>query len=304
MNVLELFSGTKSVGKVCDSLGWNSVSVDLLLDADHQVDIMDFDYKQYPKDYFSLIWASPPCTFYSRLQNCWIGRKRKDGILVTKEWIEEQRKESDKLIIKTFEIINYFNPYLWFLENPQTGTLKDRDIMKNLNYYDVDYCMYSDWGYKKRTRIWTNKENWEGLLCNGKCGNIMEVDNQQLHSERIGTSKTVNDNGKIIRVNTAELRKKYKNHKNLQHKVVLGNGYEMIDGKKVLCNSKEKRDKLKHKLNVSKDVHTIGANKNMKHKAVVAGGAGGGEQINIGGGTDRLDRYRIPPDLIYSLFLD
>ena len=42
----------------------------------------------------------------------------------------------------------------------------------------------------------------------------------------------------------------------------------------------------------------------MKHKAVVAGGAGGGEQINIGGGTDRLDRYRIPPDLIYSLFLD
>ena len=30
MNVLELFSGTKSIGKVCDQLGWNSVSVDML----------------------------------------------------------------------------------------------------------------------------------------------------------------------------------------------------------------------------------------------------------------------------------
>ena len=55
INVLELFSGTKSVGKVCDSLGWSSVSVDLILPADHEVDIMDFDYKQYPKDYFDII---------------------------------------------------------------------------------------------------------------------------------------------------------------------------------------------------------------------------------------------------------
>jgi hypothetical protein len=28
--------------------------------------------------------------------------------------------------------------------------------MFNLPYTDVDYCRYSEWGYKKRTRIWTN----------------------------------------------------------------------------------------------------------------------------------------------------
>ena len=62
VKVLELFSGTRSIGKVCDQLGWESVSVDLIMEADHKCDIMDFDYKQYDKDYFDIVWASPPCT--------------------------------------------------------------------------------------------------------------------------------------------------------------------------------------------------------------------------------------------------
>ena len=52
MNVLELFSGTGSIGKVCEKLGWNPISLDLDNRADIVCDIMDFDYKQYPKDYF------------------------------------------------------------------------------------------------------------------------------------------------------------------------------------------------------------------------------------------------------------
>ncbi len=277
---LELYSGTKSVGKVCDALGWESVSVDLFLEADFKCDIMDFDYKQFSKDHFDIVWASPPCTFYSNLQNCWIGRKRKDGTLVSKEWIEEQRKESDKLIKKTFEIINYFNCEYWFLENPQRGQLKDREVVKDIPFYDVDYCKYSDWGYQKRTRIWTNKKDFKPLTCNKDCENMIITDTQKLHSERMGTSKTIEDNGKIIRVNTKKLREKYKDFPNIQaqHKKVLGNGYEIINGKKELCNTKELRKKQKkHKTDSSKD---------------------------IGGGTDRLDRYRIPADLIFSLFLD
>ena len=44
MNVLELFSGTGSVGKVCKEIGFDVVSVDLLLPADFKCDIMDFDF--------------------------------------------------------------------------------------------------------------------------------------------------------------------------------------------------------------------------------------------------------------------
>jgi site-specific DNA-cytosine methylase len=227
LKVLELFSGTKSVGKVCDALGWDAVSVDLILPADHQCDIMDFDYKQYPKDYFDIVWASPPCVCYSNLQSCWLNRKKKDGIIYTKEIMEKNMDESDKLVLKAFEIIDYFKPELWFVENPQTGKLKDRDIMKDKPFYDVDYCMYSDWGYQKRTRIWTNKIDWNGKLCDksGSCGNMILLDNKRrLH--------------------------------------------------KTNCGNTEKQQAVRNYLSIK------------------------------GGGTNRLERYRIPEELILSLFLD
>tara|TARA_R100000353_G_scaffold155079_1_gene113856 strand:+ start:147 stop:839 length:693 start_codon:yes stop_codon:yes gene_type:complete len=230
MRVLELFSGTRSVGKCCDQLGWESISVDMILPADHQVDIMEFDYKQYPKDHFDIVWGSPPCTNYSRLKKCWFGKKLKNGIIYTKEQNEKEQDEADILVKKTFEIIEYFNPHLWFVENPQTGNLKNRSFMKDIRFYDVDYCMYSNWGYKKRTRIWTNKKDFNNLLCDGSgsCGNMVE-------------------------------------------------------------NTKQ------HKLNVSKDVHTIGEKK-LKHFSDVS--------KDVGSGTNRLDRYRVPEDLIFSLFLE
>jgi hypothetical protein len=92
-----------------------------------------------------------------------------------------------------------------------------------------------------------------------------------------------------------------------QHNKVLANGYEMIDGKKVVCNTKEKRDKLRHKLNSSKDVHTIGEKKTkMKHKQVCDGGYDKRTKTHQAdsskSGTNKLDRYRIPEELIFSLF--
>ena len=196
MNVLELFSGTGSIGKVCEKLGWNSISVDLELPATHECDIMDFDYKQYPKDYFSIVWASPPCCSFSILQGSWIGRhKRVDGVLVL--FTEEQRQldmlEGDQLVKRTLEIIDYFNPEIWFMENPQSGKLKDRDFMKDIPYYDVDYCKYSDWGYRKRTRIWTNKKDWNNLMCKKDCGYIIEGK----HKNNLGNDVFKKDGKKV-----------------------------------------------------------------------------------------------------------
>ena len=269
---LELFSGTKSVGKVCDQLGWESVSVDLIMDADHKCDIMDFDYKQYDKDEFDIIWASPPCTNYSALKKCWYGRKLKNGIVYTKELNEIDQNEADKLVLKTLEIINYFNCEYWFMENPQTGNLKNREIVQGIPFYDVDYCMYSDWGYKKRTRIWTNKKDWENKMCDnsGSCGNMIQIPNKK------------------------------------QHCKVLANGYEMINGEKVVCNTKEKRDAFRklHKTNCENTEKIQAVRKHLKSIGIGKDAIAKGQKAVAGGSTNRLDRYRIPEDLIFSLFLD
>ena len=159
MKVLELFSGTRSIGKCCDQLGWESVSVDLILPADHNVDIMNFDYKQYDKDEFDIIWASPPCTEYSRAKS--------QGV--------RDIEGANKIVIKTLEIINYFNCKWWFIENPQTSLLKHQSFMKELQYVDGDYCMYG-LPYRKRTRFWTNKifDEEPLQLCNKKCGSFID----------------------------------------------------------------------------------------------------------------------------------
>lgn len=196
MNVLELFSGTGSVGKCCEKLDWSWYSVDLEFDADFKGDIMDFDYKQFPKDWFDVIWASPPCTNYSKLQDGWLGRMRK-GKVYTKEIQEEEMKEDDKLVQRVFEIIDYFQPEYWFIENPASSRMKERPMMKDVPNYVVDYCRYCDWGYKKRTRIWTNKKDWTPLTCNGNCGNmVITNDGRKLHKTNLGnTSRRIMTGG-------------------------------------------------------------------------------------------------------------
>ena len=170
MKVLELFSGTRSVGKICDELGWETISVDMVLPADHQCDIMDFDYKQYPKDTFDIVWASPPCHTFSKIQDSWIGRKQKGEIVTMDTILKRIDKEGLPLLRKTQEIINYFDPKYYLIENPGTSKMKNYLDLPN---YVVDYCMYSDWGYRKRTRIWTNLEGFQAKTCDKKCGNMI-----------------------------------------------------------------------------------------------------------------------------------
>ena len=66
--MLELFSGTGSVGKVAREKGWDVVSVDIDPRADINVDIMEWDYRSSGMT-FDVVWGSPPCTMYSKYQD-------------------------------------------------------------------------------------------------------------------------------------------------------------------------------------------------------------------------------------------
>jgi hypothetical protein len=150
--LLELFSGTGSVGSVFRERGCEVVALDRDMEADLRVDVMDWDYTVYPRGHFDIVWASPPCTEYSVAKT--VGVRRID--------------EANAIVQRTLEIIDYFGPRYFVIENPQTGHLKRQAFMRDIPYTDVDYCRYG-MPYRKRTRLWTNLKFTPRPLCRGDC---------------------------------------------------------------------------------------------------------------------------------------
>jgi len=109
MQVLELFAGSRSIGKVAEALGMEVYSSDLVpFDGiDYAVSILDFDVSKVPFKP-DIIWASPPCTAFSVAA---IGRN----------WNHDKTPKTDgarfgiQLVEKTIEIIKHFNPKYLFI---------------------------------------------------------------------------------------------------------------------------------------------------------------------------------------------
>ena len=211
MKLLELFSGTHSIGKVAKELNIEVISLDRDLPADIQEDIMTWNYKIYPEGHFDIITASPVCLWWSVCRQSWIGRKMKahgDKIITKKILQEDIDKYGKPMVDKVREIINYFKPKYYWIENPQTGKMKE--YITDIPYYDVDYCMYSDWGYKKRTRFWTNIKGFNNLLCKKDCKNIIIIKEEnkkdkKLHINNCGNKKILN----IVKRHSKDVSKNY-----------------------------------------------------------------------------------------------
>ena len=66
--LLELFCGTKSIGRAFEAAGWEVVSLDIVSKFEPTIlcDIRSWDYALFPPGHFDMVWASPVCAEYSR----------------------------------------------------------------------------------------------------------------------------------------------------------------------------------------------------------------------------------------------
>ena len=163
--VLELFSGTGCVGKVCQEYGYDVISLDYnkKFKSTHVVDILEWDYTIYPKDYFDIIWASPDCTTWSLATG---GKYRtKANIYGLNNIYQSRATIGNNMILKVIEILDYFKPSKWYIENPR-GQLQHYPPLQNFikevngNMTVVYYGNYN-WGFPKPTNIWSNMKLWD-----------------------------------------------------------------------------------------------------------------------------------------------
>jgi len=155
MKILELFAGSRSIGKVADRLAFDVYSSDIeqFGGIDYVTDIMDFDVTKIPFKP-DIIWASCPCTAFS------VAAIGKNWTKVGDDYIPKNPRAEFglKLVQKTLEIIEHFNPTYFFIENPR-GMLRKMPIMADLPRQGVTYCQYGDTRMKP-TDIWTNSIKW------------------------------------------------------------------------------------------------------------------------------------------------
>ncbi len=147
MRALVLFSGTRSIEKVLQAQGHETVSLDIdpTFGPDLCMSILDFDETAFAPDHFDFVWASPCCQAYSRARTK--AKISRDVVMTA----------SDKLVVKTRQIIAHFHDALWVVENPATSLMWMREASGGLGADSVvtSYCC---WGtlFRKDTRLANN----------------------------------------------------------------------------------------------------------------------------------------------------
>ncbi len=151
IKVLELFAGSRSIGKAAEKLGCKVFSVDWqkFENIDLSIDIEFLQPNDIPfvPDF---IHMSPDCTTYSVMALS----KHRNGVIPKTEYA----KKCDNVIIHCLELIKYYlsiNPKLIYtIENPR-GMLRKMPFMRGLERKTVWYCRYN-YPIAKPTDIWTN----------------------------------------------------------------------------------------------------------------------------------------------------
>lgn len=160
LKVLELFAGTRSIGKAFEEKGHEVFSVEWDKDfenIDLYADILSVSANDILSKFGhpDVIWASPDCTTFSIAAISHHRKRNPDtGNL---DPVSDYAKFCDKVDQHVLQLIKDLDPILYFIEN-QRGGMRKMIWMKSLPRYTVTYCQYGDTRMKP-TDIWTNHPN-------------------------------------------------------------------------------------------------------------------------------------------------
>lgn len=162
MIVLELFAGTRSIGKAFEAAGHTVYSVDwdrkfpnMALYADIGT-LTASDIIELCGGVPDVVWMSPDCTSYSIAAISHHRTKNPTtGELEPRSEYAAFCDKVNKHIINV--VVNELKPRYFFIENPRAG-MRKMSFVKDLPMYTVTYCQYGD-TRQKPTDIWTNHPN-------------------------------------------------------------------------------------------------------------------------------------------------
>lgn len=157
MKVLELFAGTRSIGKAFEARGHEVFSIEWdksFENIDMYADIGQIRSDQIRSEFGQpdVIWASPDCTTFSIAAIS--HHRRKDPITGNLDPVSEYAKFCDQVDQHVLDLIRELKPKYFFIENPRGG-MRKMVWMQGIPRYTVTYCQYGDTRMKP-TDIWTN----------------------------------------------------------------------------------------------------------------------------------------------------
>lgn len=157
MKVLELFAGTRSIGRAFEARGHDVFSVEWnknFKDIDLYTDILQITTQDIIEQFEvpDIIWTSPNYTTFSITAIS--HHRRKNPQTGSLDPVSDYAKFCDVVDQHVLELIRELNPKYYFIENPRGG-MRKMPWMQDLPRYTVTYCQYGD-NRMKPTDLWTN----------------------------------------------------------------------------------------------------------------------------------------------------
>lgn len=157
MKVLELFAGTRSIGKAFEAKGHEVFSIEWdkqFENIDLYADISKVTAEEILQKFGrpDVIWASPDCSTFSIAAIS--HHRRKNPETGNLDAVSDYAKFCDEVDKHVLKLIEELKPAFYFIENPRGG-MRKMTWMQGLPRYTVTYCQYGDTRMKP-TDIWTN----------------------------------------------------------------------------------------------------------------------------------------------------